>query len=124
MPKGKPKAKINKSQWIREQSANLTAPQVVELAAKDGIKLTSAQVYTARHEARKKAGEGSAPKAAAAAPVKVKGKPGPKPKAAVATVTASAGGNSLKTEFSRIALRAGSDNIKSWTDEILGKMAV
>lgn len=76
MPKGTPKSKTNKSEWIRQQPASLTAKELVAKAKKEGIEITDAQVYTTRSAAKKAKSE-SAP---------AKGKPGRKPStAAVAT---------------------------------------
>lgn len=72
MPKGKPKAKINKSEWIRQQPAALTARELVDKAKKEGIELSLAMVYTVRSGTKNKGSE------------VVKGKPGRKPKAAAA----------------------------------------
>lgn len=62
MPRAKKKTaaksttgKINKSAWIREQPGSMSAKEVVEQAAKAGIKLTPTQVYTARATAKKAA---------------------------------------------------------------------
>ncbi len=68
MPRAKKKtapksaaAKINKSAWIRSQPASMSAKEVFEKAKSEGIKLSVAQVYTARSSA-KKAGKSSTPK--------------------------------------------------------------
>jgi hypothetical protein len=76
MPKAKkPDApKINKSAWIRAQSTDIPAGDLLKKAKAEGIKLTVAQIYTTRSQAKK---QGSAPS------VK-KQKPGPKPRAAAA----------------------------------------
>ena len=81
---------INKSAWIREQPESISAKDVVTKAASAGIKLTIAQVYTARSVAKKS----SAPKA----------KPGPKPKASAATAI---GGGDEFTAFKRLVLTIG-----------------
>lgn len=53
----------SKSAFIREHSS-LTAPQLVALAKKNGMKISEAYVHTARSIHRKAAGEGtSAPRA-------------------------------------------------------------
>ncbi|HEX7478267.1 MAG TPA: hypothetical protein VF331_10710 [Polyangiales bacterium] len=65
--------KTNKSAWIRSQPATTSAKDLVKQGKAAGIKLSVAQVYTARANAKKKG-----------APA---GKPGPKPK--VVTATAS-----------------------------------
>lgn len=87
----KEEIKVNKSAWIREQPAALTAKELVERAAKQNIVITQAQVYTTRHGAKKAEGGGSG---AAGEPAngKSKSKPGRKPKvvAAVAALPAAA----------------------------------
>ncbi|HEX7480657.1 MAG TPA: hypothetical protein VF331_22845 [Polyangiales bacterium] len=60
-------AKINKSAWIRSQPASMSAKDVFEKAKAEGIKLSVAQVYTARSSA-KKAGKSSKPKGKAGRP--------------------------------------------------------
>ena len=62
MPRAKKTApakssKVNKSAWIREQPKSLSAKEVLEKAAKAGIKVTVAQVYTARSSAKKPKGK-------------------------------------------------------------------
>src|ERR1051326_8774839 len=57
MPKAKSN-KINKSAWIREQPASMSANDVVAKAKTAGIKLTTAQVYTVRSNANKSGGRG------------------------------------------------------------------
>ena len=52
------KKKVNKSAWIRSQPAFLSAADVVAKAKKEGIKLSVAQVYTARSTAKKAGSSG------------------------------------------------------------------
>jgi hypothetical protein len=55
MPKASKKSKVkrlNKSAWIRGQSATMAAKEVVAKAKTVGIKLSLAQVYTARSAAK------------------------------------------------------------------------
>lgn len=85
--------KVNKSAWIRDQAPALSANDVVAKAKKEGIKLTAAQVYTARSAKRKK---GSAPK----------GKPGPKPKAAAVVSSGRGTGNGSLEETIRAIVRS------------------
>lgn len=59
------KRKINKTAWIREQSLNLQAKEVVAKAESAGIVLSVAQVYTARATAKKVKGATGAPAKAA-----------------------------------------------------------
>jgi hypothetical protein len=47
------KAKINKSAWIRSQSASMTASEVVAKAKGQGIKLSPAFVYVVRSKKSK-----------------------------------------------------------------------
>jgi hypothetical protein len=58
--------KINKSAWIRSQPATMAGKDVLAKATADGIKLSLAQIYTARSNAKKKS--------------VTKAKPGPTPK--------------------------------------------
>jgi hypothetical protein len=55
-------SKINKSAWIREQPGSMSAKEVVDKAAKAGIKLSVAQVYTTRSEAKKRGAKRGRPK--------------------------------------------------------------
>jgi len=48
-----PSSKINKSAWIRSQPASMSAKDVFAKAKAEGIKLSIAQVYTARSTAKK-----------------------------------------------------------------------
>lgn len=67
MPKTKKRAKpapsntrVNKSAWIRSQSASTPAKEIVDLAKRQGIQLSLAQVYTARSTAKHGASGSSA----------------------------------------------------------------
>ena len=52
-----PKAAFgSKAEFIRAQSSALSAKEVVEAAAKDGLTMTENHVYTVRAEAKKKLG--------------------------------------------------------------------
>jgi hypothetical protein len=51
---------VNKSAFVRELSDDLSAADVVEAAAKKGIKLSAAQVYTIRANARRADAKGGA----------------------------------------------------------------
>ena len=98
--------KVNKSAWIREQSSDLSAKEVVEKAAQLGIELSLAQVYTARSAAKtggKSASKASSPvKASAAARAKVRmTEPG-----------------SPRQEFIRLATRLGTDAMRAMIDEM------
>ena len=46
--------RINKSAWIRSQPASMSAAEVHAKARKEGIKMSIAQVYTARSTAKNK----------------------------------------------------------------------
>lgn len=51
-----PTKRLNKTAWIQKQPRDVPAKTVVARAGAAGIKLTVAQVYTARSAARKKNG--------------------------------------------------------------------
>jgi hypothetical protein len=59
--------RVNKSAWIRGQSSKLSAQDVVSKAKAKGIKLSLAQVYTARSTGKKSASASAAPAPKAAA---------------------------------------------------------
>ena len=50
---GKGGARVNKSEWIRQQSPSMSAADVVAKGAKQGISLTIGQAYTARSNAKR-----------------------------------------------------------------------
>lgn len=52
--KASPAKKVNKSAWIRSQPAAMPAKDVLAKATGAGIRLSLAQVYTARSSAKKK----------------------------------------------------------------------
>lgn len=89
--------KINKSAWIREQPRRLSAREVVEKASKAGIKLTDAQVYTARSSAKK-----------------AKGKPGPKP----GSKAAASRGASDELMFKRLVLSIGLPKAEGYLNDL------
>jgi hypothetical protein len=93
--------KINKSAWIREQPRSLSAREVVEKASKAGIKLTDAQVYTARSSAKK-----------------AKGKPGPKPGFKSARKAAGANGTSDELLFKRLVLSIGLPKSEAYLNDL------
>lgn len=70
-----PKAKVNKSAWIRKQAKRLTPVEVVAKAKLEGIKLTPNYVAGVRHTARAKAALQSAGKPAAPKPATKPSKP-------------------------------------------------
>jgi hypothetical protein len=91
-------ARINKSAWIREQSAKLSAQEVVSKAKGKGIKLSVAQVYTARSTGKKKAHEQVAPKKAGAE---------------------LESGQDLRHQFVMIAARLGTDEAQRLLDRLV-----
>jgi hypothetical protein len=91
--------KVNESAWIREQPADLTAREVVEKAAKAGIKLTDTQVYTARSTAKK-----------------AKGKPGPKPGAKAASKASNGASDELL--FKRLVLSIGLPKAEGYLSDL------
>jgi hypothetical protein len=52
---------VNKSAFVRSLPGSLSAAEVIRRAKDKGIKLSAAQVYTIRANARRKADEGGAP---------------------------------------------------------------
>ena len=87
-------AKVNKSEWIRNQSPNLSAAELVTRAGDRGITITVGQVYTARSAARK------AEKNGHTRPTKTKG------------------GNDLDQDFRRIVLSIGINQAESMMSEL------
>jgi hypothetical protein len=85
--------KVNKSAWIRSHALEIPAKELVAKAKKEGIKLTDAQVYTARSALKK---SGGAPK----------GKPGPKPKAQTIASSGRGTGNGALEETIRAIVRS------------------
>jgi hypothetical protein len=121
MPRGVPKRKFNKSEWIRQQPATLGAKEVVEKAKKEKIEITVGQVYTARHAAKQQDAE-TTPKAAAkseatAVPAVTRGRP----KTAAAVADSSSAVASVRQEFNRLAIKVGSIEmdrmVKAWQRE-------
>jgi hypothetical protein len=98
MPRGKPNttatSKINKSAWIRSQSASTPAKDLVAQAKKEGIKLSLAQVYTARSTAKNASGP---------AQLVAPSQPG-RPKKAIA-----AAGSDSHVAFRRLVISIGVD---------------
>jgi hypothetical protein len=103
MPRAKKKSapksttpKINKSAWIRSQPAT--------------IKLSVAQVYTARSSAKKTKGKVGP---------KPEGKPGPKPKTATAkTVPVVKATDGLHGEFKRLVIKIGTVAAQNLLEEL------
>jgi hypothetical protein len=101
---------LNKSEWIRNQPPTAPAKDIVAKAKAEGIKLSLAQVYTARSAAKKKAGR--------------IGKPGrPKGSGASANVKAiglkSRASDDVRHEFVKIAMRIGTDEAQRLLDRII-----
>jgi len=118
VPKAKKKAstkargpRVNKSEWIRNQPATLPAKDVLTKAKAEGIKLSLAQIYTARSTAKKKAGSG----------------PGRKPGRPPRVLPVSTGGATvgrrevadLRHEFVKIAMRIGTDEAQILLDRVI-----
>lgn len=106
--------RLNKSEWIRSQPPTAPAKDIVAKAKAEGIKLSLAQVYTARSAAKKKAGR--------------IGKPG-RPKGSGASASANVkaiglrgGGRAsddVRHEFVKIAMRIGTDEAQRLLDRII-----
>jgi hypothetical protein len=90
-------ARVNKSAWIRGQSSKLSAQDVVTKAKAKGIKLSLAQVYTARSTGKKKAA--SVPPKAAGADMEI--------------------GQDLRHQFIVIAARLGTDEAQRLLDRLV-----
>ena len=103
--------RLNKSEWIRNQPATTPAKDIVAKAKGEGIKLSLAQVYTARSAAKKKAGR--------------IGKPGrPKGSGAGSSIKAALTtklkpSDDLRTQFVKIAMRIGTDEAQVLLDRII-----
>jgi len=102
--------RLNKSEWIRNQPPTAPAKDIVSKAKAEGIKLSLAQVYTARSAAKKKSGR--------------IGKPGrPKGSGATASVKAiglsSRASDDVRHEFVKIAMRIGTDEAQRLLDRII-----
>ena len=98
--------KINKSAWIRNQPNSMPAADVVSKAKEAGIKLSVAQVYTTRSEAKRK----SRPEAAAAAAPRIHTS---KRKFEVPNA------KDLRHQFVSIAVRIGTDEAQRLLDRIV-----
>jgi hypothetical protein len=91
--------RVNKSAWIRAQSSKLSAEEVVSKAKAKGIKLSRAQVYTARSTAKAAASAAAThePKAAAEA----------------------SSGPDLRHQFIMIAARLGTEEAQRLLDRLV-----
>lgn len=96
--------KVNKSAWIRSQPATMPAADVVSKAKEAGIKLSVAQVYTTRSEAKRKGARGSA----AGARVQ-----------AVKSKLEIPNARDLRHQFVSIAVRIGTDEAQRLLDRIV-----
>ncbi|HKU39507.1 MAG TPA: hypothetical protein VJR89_15215 [Polyangiales bacterium] len=118
MPKAKKKPasksapRVNKSEWIRNQPATAAAKDIVAKAKSEGIKLSLAQVYTARSAAKKKAGR--------------IGKPGRPKGSGSAASSASAvaaiklkPNDDLRVSFVKLAMRIGTDEAQRLLDRVI-----
>jgi hypothetical protein len=91
---------LNKSAWIRTQPEKLSAKDVVKKAKTQGIKLSVAQVYTARSTVK----NAPTPKRASSA--------APKP-AAISSM------QDLRHQFIAIAVRLGTDEAQRLLDRLV-----
>jgi hypothetical protein len=97
---------VNKSAWIRSQPGGMSAKEVVDKAKGEGIKLSLAQVYTARSTAKRQ-GE---PKGNGA------GRRGPgRPKAGAAPAVSG----DLRRQFVQLAVRIGTDEAQRILDRVV-----
>jgi hypothetical protein len=103
---------VNKSAFIRSQPATLSAADVVKKGKAEGIKLSIAQVYTARANARRQAAKTAAP---------AKAKPGRKPGAQVAKAPPAAGG-SHETHFMALVLDLGLSKTEALLERVRTKL--
>jgi hypothetical protein len=107
-------ARVNKSAWIRSQAPTVSAKDVVTKAKAQGIKLSLAQVYTARSNAKRQGGSlkavpSSAGRAAAAvAPRRGPGRPAGTPS-----------DRDLRHQFVAIAVRIGTDEAQRLLDRLV-----
>jgi hypothetical protein len=99
--------RVNKSAWIRSQPKSLSAKEVADKAKAEGIKLSLAQVYTARSTAKR---EGDS-KSGNAAPRRGPGRPKGSP--------VSASSSDLRRQFVQLAVRVGTDEAQRLLDRIV-----
>jgi hypothetical protein len=104
--------RVNKSAWIRSQSPTVSAKDVVGKAKAQGIKLSLAQVYTARSNAKRQGDVKVAPSAAgrppAVAPRRGPGRPAGSPSE-----------RDLRHQFVAIAVRIGTDEAQRLLDRLV-----
>lgn len=99
--------RVNKSEWIRSQPVTMPAKDVLTKAKSEGIKLSIAQIYTARSAAKKKAER------------KPRGRPKGAAKVATSRSFASKEIDELRHEYVRIAMRIGTDEAQRLLDRII-----
>lgn len=105
--------RLNKSEWIRSQPPSAPAKDIVSKAKAEGIKLSLAQVYTARSAAKKKAGrigKPGRPKGSGAAAASVK---------AIGLRSGGRTTDDVRHEFVKIAMRIGTDEAQRLLDRII-----
>jgi hypothetical protein len=102
--------RVNKSAWIRGQAPNLSAKEVVEKAKGEGIKLSLAQVYTARSTAKRHGDTGKRGPAASTGAVK-RGPGRPK--------LLGASNGDLRRQFVALAVRIGTDEAQRLLDRVV-----
>lgn len=111
-PTTKTGPRLNKSEWIRSQPTSTPAKDIVAKAKSENIKLSLAQVYTARSAAKKKAGRIGKP-----GRPKGSGAGGAQIKAALAVKLKPS--DDLRHEFVRIAMRIGTDEAQELLQRVI-----
>jgi hypothetical protein len=102
--------RLNKSAWIRSQTASLTAKEVVDKAKAEGIALSLAQVYTARSSAKRV--PVAATPAGVATKTRVKG-------SSAVRASKLVGSDDLRRQFIQLAMRIGTDEAKGLLKRIV-----
>jgi hypothetical protein len=105
--------RVNKSEWIRNQPASMPAKEVLNQAKNEGIKLSIAQIYTARSAAKKKAEQ----KPKRGRPPGTKNRPAAAVRSVLSFATKEIA--DLRTEFVKIAMRIGTDEAQRLLDRII-----
>lgn len=110
------KQRVNKSEWIRQKPVSVPAKDLVDMAKKEGITLSLAQVYTARSAAKKAQAGGEKRKP---------GRPAGTGKTSTSKASASNGlTNEVQQQFVRLAVRIGTDEAKRLLDRIVEQQRV
>lgn len=104
-------ARVNKSAWIRSQSSSLSAKALVSKAKSQGIKLSLAQIYTARSTAKRQAAAKRGNGAGASRSVS-RG-------AARSVGRVTPISNDLRKQFMLLAVRVGIDEAQRLLDSIV-----